>query len=60
MVLQISNIKKTLKTQLMERPDGPEESMGTDNREAAASGEKGKKTTKTKGIRTGGKFWLKS
>lgn len=45
----------------MERPDGPEETMVTDNREAAASsGEKGKKPVKTKGIRTGGKFWLKS
>lgn len=45
---------------MLERPDGPEETMVTDNREATASLEKGKKPAKTKGIRTGGKFWLKS
>lgn len=54
------NIKKTLKTQLLERPDGPDETMATDSREATASGEKGKKSSKVKSIRTGGKFWLKS
>lgn len=34
--------------------------MTTDTREAAATGDKGKKTSKVKGIRSGGKFWLKS
>ncbi|CAH0554826.1 unnamed protein product [Brassicogethes aeneus] len=57
---EIVNIKKTLKTQLQERSDGTDEAMATDNREAAATGEKSKKTTKTKGIRHSGKFWLKS
>jgi COP9 signalosome complex subunit 7 len=57
---EISNIKKTLKTQLQERSDGTDEAMATDNREAAATSEKGKKSTKIKGIRHSSKFWLKS
>lgn len=57
---QINNIKKTLKTQLQERAEGAEEAMVTDSREASSSGEKGKKPSKVKGIRSGGKFWLKS
>ncbi|KAF5288416.1 hypothetical protein FQR65_LT12029 [Abscondita terminalis] len=57
---EIVNIKKTLKTQLQERAEGSDEVMTTDSREAAATGDKLKKTSKVKGIRTGGKFWLKS
>ncbi|XP_031351303.1 COP9 signalosome complex subunit 7b isoform X1 [Photinus pyralis] len=57
---EIVNIKKTLKTQLQERAEGSDEVMTTDGREATASGDKGKKTSKIKGIRAGGKFWLKS
>lgn len=49
-VFQIKNIKRMLKTQLVERPDGPDEAMATDGREAAASGDKGKKSSKVKGI----------
>ncbi|XP_060527718.1 COP9 signalosome complex subunit 7b isoform X2 [Cylas formicarius] len=48
---EISNIKKTLKTQLQERADGTEEVMATDSREAASAGDKGKKGQKiSKGI----------
>lgn len=60
---QIVNIKKTLKAQLSERQDGQDDlvmTMATDSREATASGDKGKKPSKVKGIRSGGKFWLKS
>lgn len=57
---EIVNIKKTLKTQLIERSEVSDDAMATDNREAAASGEKLKKTPKLKGIRHSGKFWLKS
>lgn len=53
------NIKKTLKTQLQERAEGTDEAMAADNREATASGEKGKKSNKSKGIRSSSKFWLK-
>lgn len=43
---EITNIKRTLKTQLQERSEGTEEAMATDNREAASVSEKGKKTQK--------------
>lgn len=46
---EIVNIKKTLKTQLQERAEGSDEVMTTDTREAAATGDKGKKTSKVKG-----------
>lgn len=48
-----------MKTQLQERAEGTDEAMTSDNREATASGEKGKKTNKAKGIRSSSKFWLK-
>ncbi|XP_019872791.1 COP9 signalosome complex subunit 7b isoform X2 [Aethina tumida] len=51
---EIVNIKKTLKTQLIERSEVSDDAMATDNREAAASGEKLKKTPKLKGIRHSG------
>lgn len=57
---EIVNIKKTLKTQLQERNEVNDEVMATDSREATASGEKGKKSYKGKGIRSSSKFWLKS
>lgn len=44
---------------MQERADGTDEAMASDNREATASGEKGKKANKTKGIRSSSKFWLK-
>lgn len=59
-LLQIVNIKKTLKTQLQERADGTDEVMVVDSREAAPSGDKGKKGQKVgKGKHTS-KFWSKS
>ncbi|CAH1183196.1 unnamed protein product [Phaedon cochleariae] len=48
---EIVNIKKTLKTQLQERSDGTDEVMATDTREAASSGDKGKKSQKMKGLK---------
>lgn len=45
---------------MQERSDSTDETMGTDSREAAATGDKGKKAPKLKGIKHGGKFWLKS
>lgn len=48
---EINNIKKTLKTQMQERAEGADESMATDSREATASGEKGKKPSKVKGLK---------
>ncbi|KAJ8982439.1 hypothetical protein NQ317_010179 [Molorchus minor] len=42
---EIVNIKKTLKTQLQERSDGTDEVMATDSREAASTGDKGKKVS---------------
>ncbi|KAL3268456.1 hypothetical protein HHI36_007567 [Cryptolaemus montrouzieri] len=56
---EIINIKKTLKAQLQERSDGVDESMSSDNREAAVSSDKGKKALKIKGKHSG-KFWQKS
>ncbi|XP_076253199.1 COP9 signalosome subunit 7 isoform X2 [Rhynchophorus ferrugineus] len=48
---EIVNIKKTLKTQLQERSDGTDEVM-LDNREASATGDKGKKGPKvSKGLK---------
>ncbi|XP_019771857.1 COP9 signalosome complex subunit 7b isoform X2 [Dendroctonus ponderosae] len=43
---EIVNIKKTLKTQLMERSDVTDEVMAVDSREATPSGDKGKKAQK--------------
>lgn len=48
---EIVNIKKTLKTQLQERSEGTDEVMATDNREAASTGDKAKKTQKMKGLK---------
>ncbi|KAL1497821.1 hypothetical protein ABEB36_008715 [Hypothenemus hampei] len=49
---EIINIKKTLKTQLQERSEGTDEVMVVDSREAAPSGDKGKKGQKTsKGLK---------
>lgn len=48
---EIVNIKKTLKTQLQERSDGADEVMATDSREAASTGDKGKKSQKIKGLK---------
>lgn len=48
---EIVNIKKTLKTQLQERSDSTDEAMATDSREAVATGEKGKKAPKLKGLK---------
>ncbi|XP_050310946.1 COP9 signalosome complex subunit 7b isoform X2 [Anthonomus grandis grandis] len=49
---EIVNIKKTLKTQLQERSDGTDELMVVDSREAASSGDKGKKGQKVaKGLK---------
>ncbi|KDR12141.1 COP9 signalosome complex subunit 7a [Zootermopsis nevadensis] len=54
---EVSNIKKTLKTQSQD----PDEAMATDSREAVAQGaEKGKKSIKAKGLRGSSKFWQKS
>ncbi|XP_045475416.1 COP9 signalosome complex subunit 7b isoform X2 [Harmonia axyridis] len=47
---EIVNIKKTLKTQLSDRPDGVDDSMSSDNRDATAT-DKGKKTMKIKGLK---------
>jgi len=46
---EIVNIKKTLKTQLQERAEGSDEVMAPDTREAATTGDKGKKPSKVKG-----------
>ncbi|CAG9766801.1 unnamed protein product [Ceutorhynchus assimilis] len=58
---EILNIKKTLKNQLQDRPDGTVEEMVVDSREAAPSGDrllkKGSKVGKGKHT---GKFWSKS
>ncbi|KAG5891354.1 hypothetical protein JTB14_034420 [Gonioctena quinquepunctata] len=48
---EIVNIRKTLKTQLQERSDGNDEVMATDSREAASTGDKGKKSQKMKGLK---------
>lgn len=59
MIFKIVNIKKTLKTQLSERPDGVDDAMSSDNRDATVSSEKGKKSMKIKG-KHGSKFWQRS
>lgn len=43
---EISNIRKALRSQVVERPEATEEAMATDNREASSVSEKGKKTPK--------------
>lgn len=49
---EILNIRKTLKTQMQERSDGTDEVMVVESREAASSGDKGKKGQKvSKGIK---------
>ncbi|XP_066145622.1 COP9 signalosome complex subunit 7b isoform X1 [Euwallacea fornicatus] len=57
---EIINIKKTLKTQLQERSDGTDEVMVVDSREAAPSGDKGKKGPKASKGKHTTKFWSKS
>ncbi|KAF4529671.1 hypothetical protein B566_EDAN010756 [Ephemera danica] len=53
---EVANIKKTLKTQTQDN----DEAMATDSQGGSSSqSEKGKKPSKTRGLRGSGKFWQK-